>query len=125
MFILRQELLRVAGQGKSSNIFQLHQLFVIVIMLVSAVLPNKILYLQRVGSGNAYMEKHKVRFICGIKIMLFTSDMIGADVGFFLKDPQLKVAPSGLMVTLCLVDGKLAVPLDLGLDKVLISQLYA
>ncbi len=101
MFILHQELLHVVGQGKSSgNIFHLHQLLVIVIMLVPAVLPIKILYLQRLGSGNAYMEKHKVRFICGIKIMLFTSDMIGADVGFFLKDPQLKVVPSGLMVTL-------------------------
>ena len=39
---------------------------------------------------------------------MFTGDMIGADVDRFFKHSQRKVAPSGLMVALCLVDGKLA-----------------
>ncbi len=44
--------------------------------------------------------------------------MIGADVGLFLKDPQQKVAPSGLMITLRLVNGKLAVPVKAQHDSI-------
>ncbi len=44
-------------------------------------------------------------------------DMIGADVGLFLKGPELKKAPSRMMVTLGLVDGKTAIQEDLGSDK--------
>ena len=38
-----------------------------------------------------------------------TGEMIAADVGWFVKHSHRKVVPSCLMVTLCLVDGKLAV----------------
>ncbi len=44
------------------------------------------------------------------KTIIFTSNMIQTDVGLLLKDIETKVAPSGLMVTLRLVDGKQAVP---------------
>ena len=40
--------------------------------------------------------------------MTFTSEMSAADVGRLLKYSQRKVAPSGLMVALRSVDGKLA-----------------
>ncbi len=40
--------------------------------------------------------------------------MIRTDVGLFLKGLVRKVAPSSLMVTLYLVNGKLAVPEALG-----------
>jgi hypothetical protein len=39
---------------------------------------------------------------------MFTCDMIGADVGLFLKGLERKIAPSCLVVTLGLVDGKMA-----------------
>jgi hypothetical protein len=39
---------------------------------------------------------------------MFTCDKIGADVGFFLKGLERKIAPSCLVVTLGLVDGKTA-----------------
>ncbi len=45
--------------------------------------------------------------------------MIRTVVGLFLKDLETKVTPSGLMVTLRLVDGKQAVPVALG------TQYYA
>ena len=48
---------------------------------------------------------------------MFTCDMIGADVGLFLKGPERKIAPSGLVVTLGLVDGKTAIKKVLGSDK--------
>ncbi len=51
---------------------------------------------------------------------MFTCDMIGADVGIvglFLKGPEQKIAPSGLVVTLGLVDGKTAIQEVLGSDK--------
>ena len=38
----------------------------------------------------------------------FTGEMIAADVGQFAKSSHQKVMPSCLMVTLSLVDGKLA-----------------
>ncbi len=37
---------------------------------------------------------------------MFTCDMIQADVGLFLNGLGRKVAPSCLMVILCLVDGE-------------------
>ena len=40
--------------------------------------------------------------------MTFTGEMSAADVGWLFKNSQRKVAPSGLMVALRLVDGKLA-----------------
>jgi len=39
---------------------------------------------------------------------MFTCDMIGADVGLFFKGLEQKLAPSCLVVTLGLVDGKTA-----------------
>ena len=50
----------------------------------------------------------------GRKTIVFTGNMIRTDVGLLLKDIETKVTPSGLMVTLCLVDGKQAVPVALG-----------
>jgi hypothetical protein len=43
------------------------------------------------------------------RINMFTCDMIRTDVGLFLKGLEQNVAPSGLVVTLCLVDGKTAI----------------
>ena len=40
--------------------------------------------------------------------MTFTGETSAADVGWLFKNSQRKVAPSGLMVALRLVDGKLA-----------------
>ncbi len=40
---------------------------------------------------------------------MFACDMIQTDVGLFLKGLERKVASSCLVVTLCLVDGKLAI----------------
>ena len=40
---------------------------------------------------------------------MFTREMIAADVWWFVKHSHQKVVPSALMVTLSLVDGKLAV----------------
>jgi hypothetical protein len=40
---------------------------------------------------------------------MFTYDMIQAGFGLFLKGLERKVAQSGLVVTLCLVDGKTAI----------------
>ncbi len=48
---------------------------------------------------------------------MFTCDMIGADVGLFLKGPERKIAPSGMVVTLGLVDGKTAIQEVLGSNK--------
>ncbi len=47
---------------------------------------------------------------------MFTCDMIGVDVGLFLKGIERKIAPSGMIVTLGLVDGKTAIQEVLG-DK--------
>ncbi len=48
---------------------------------------------------------------------MFICDMIRADVGLFLKSPERKIAPSGLVVTLGLVDGRTAIQEVLGSDK--------
>jgi hypothetical protein len=48
---------------------------------------------------------------------MFTCDMIGADVGLFLKGIERNIAPSGMMVTLGLVDGQTAIQEVLGNDK--------
>jgi hypothetical protein len=56
----------------------------------------------------------RVSFIQGSEITVFTGNMIRTDVGLFLKDAETKVTPYGLMITLCLVDGKQAVPEPLG-----------
>ena len=55
--IRHQELLRGVSVGKNCNIFHSHQLLVEVVILVSAVLPVKILDVRRVGSGNALARK--------------------------------------------------------------------
>ena len=47
--------------------------------------------------------------------MKFTGEMSAADIGRCLKLSQCKIAPSGLMVALRLVDGKLAFKVVLAL----------
>ena len=54
--ILHQDLLRVVGGGKDSNIYDSHQLLVEGIILVSVVLSIKILDVRSVGSSNAHMN---------------------------------------------------------------------
>ena len=45
---------------------------------------------------------------------MFTCDMIGADVRLFLKGIERKIAPSCMMVTFGLDDGKTAIQEVLG-----------
>ncbi len=49
--------------------------------------------------------------------------MIGAHVGLFLKGIEQKIAPSGMMVILGLVDGKTTILEVLGSDKFYNPQL--
>ena len=62
-----QEFLLGFGEIFDCNIFHSHQLRVKVVILVSAVLSFKILNVQSVGSGNAYMKSRGVRCISGLE----------------------------------------------------------
>ena len=109
--ILHQEFLRCVAEGKTRNrnIFYSHQLLVEVVVTVSATWFVKILNLRSAGSCNACMQTKKSGSYRGCNKMTFTGEMSAADVRWLFKNSQRKVAPSGLMVALRLVDGKLAI----------------
>ena len=55
--IRHQEFLRGVGEGKDHDIFYSHQLLVALVILVSAIIPVKVLNVGTVGSGNAFKTK--------------------------------------------------------------------